>query len=265
MNEIVSFVLPVLHRNETSGQRDLAVCRRPPSGAGLGRPGVVWLGGFMSDMQSGKALAIDAWAARTGRGFTRFDYSGHGDSGGAFVDGTIGQWLDDALSVLRAATEGPQILVGSSMGAWITLLAARALAAAGEAERLAGMVLIAPAVDFTETLMWERFSPEIRQQIEREGVWHRPSDYSDTPYPITRALIEDGRRHCLFGSNLRTYCPVHILQGMRDPDVPWQHAMTLVEHLPSDPVSITLVRDGDHRLSRDEDLVRLIAAIEQIA
>ena len=249
---------------QSSGRR-IAVELRPAAEPGRTRPGVVWLGGFKSDMTSGKAMALDRWAEQCGRAMLRFDYSGHGKSGGRFEDGTIGSWTEDALAAIRQCSTGPQILVGSSMGAWIALLAARALAKAGETDRLAGMVLIAPAVDFTEKLMWERFSPEIRRSIEAEGVWSRPSAYSEDPYPISRALIEDGRRHCLLGSTIQAHCPVHILQGMQDPDVPWTHAMALVEHLAVDPVSITLVKDGDHRLSRDEDLVRLIAAVEAIA
>ena len=238
---------------------------RAPAEGGERRPGLVWLGGFRSDMTSGKAMALDRWAAQCGRAMLRFDYSGHGRSSGRFEHGTIGQWTTDALAAVRQCSTGPQILVGSSMGAWVALLTARALAQAGETERLAGMVLIAPAVDFTETLMWDRLSPEARRSIEQDGVWFRPSDYSPEPQPITRALIEDGRRHCLLGSTIQAHCPVHILQGMQDPDVPWTHAITLVEHLAVDPVSITLVKDGDHRLSRDEDLVRLIAAVEAIA
>ena len=229
------------------------------------RPGIVWLGGFMSDMTSSKAVALDAWAISQGRGMLRFDYSGHGASEGRFEDGTIGRWTEDALGAMRQATVGPQVLVGSSMGAWIALLVARALGAAAETERLAGMVLIAPAVDFTESLIWARLSPDIRRTIETEGVWHRPSAHSASPYPITRALIEDGRRHCLLGTMIRTHCPVHVLQGMRDEDVPWQHAMTLVEHIASDPVSITLVKDGEHRLSRQEDIGRLLGAVDAIA
>ncbi len=245
--------------------RRIAAEVRPATEHGRTRPGVVWLGGFKSDMTSSKAGALDGWAGQCGRAMLRFDYSGHGKSSGRFEDGTIGSWTEDALAAIRHCSTGPQILVGSSMGAWIALLVARALAQAGEADRLAGMVLIAPAVDFTETLMWAQFPPEIRRGIEQNGVWFRPSEYSDDPYPITRALIEDGRRHCLLGSTIRSHCPVHILQGMRDPDVPWTHAMAVVEHLAADPVSITLVKDGDHRLSRDEDLVRLIAAVEAIA
>lgn len=219
----------------------------------------------MSTMQSGKAAALDAWAAETGRGFVRFDYSGHGTSEGAFVDGTIGRWLHDALVVVRGATSGPLILVGSSMGGWIALLAARALAAAGEVHRLAGLVLIAPAVDFTEALIWDRLPPDVRDEITRTGVWRRASPYSDEPYPITRSLIEEGRRHLLFGTPVEAHCPVHILQGMRDEDVPWAHAMTLVEHLAHDPVSLTLIKDGDHRLSRPQDLAQLVAAVEGVA
>ena len=264
MNEIVPIVLSVSTTQRGDASRAIAVRQRLATGAGLERPGVLWLGGFMSDMRSGKALALDAWAARNGRAFTRFDYSGHGESGGRFADGTISQWLDDALAVLRA-TAGPLILVGSSMGGWLALLLARALHEAGETERLAGAVLIAPAVDFTERLMWDQFSPDIRATIEEDGLWLRPSPYGDTPYPITRALIVDGRRHLLLDTAIRTHCPVHILQGMHDEDVPWRHAMLLVEHLAEDPVSLTLVRDGDHRLSREEDIAKLIGAVEQIA
>ena len=242
------------------GPRRLAFAARPAT-SGVATPGIVWLGGFMSNMASSKAAALDAWAEREGRAALRFDYSGHGHSDGRFEDGTIGLWLDDSLAMIRALTQGPQILVGSSMGAWIALLAARALAASGEAARVAGLVLIAPAVDFTEALMWARFPAEVKRGIEETGRWLRPSAYGD-PYPITRNLIEEGRRHLLLGGTVRSYGPVHILQGMQDPDVPWRHAIDLVEHLASDPVAITLVKDGDHRLSRDEDLARLISAVE---
>ena len=215
----------------------------------------------MSDMTSTKAVALDRWCGEQGRGMLRFDYSGHGRSEGRFEEGTISAWARDALTVVRALTSGPQILVGSSMGAWIALLTARALARAGEESRLGGMVLVAPAVDFTERLMWDQFLPDVRRAIDRDGVWHRPSPYGDTPYPITRALIEDGRAQCLLGATVRAHCPVHILQGMQDPDVPWSHAMLLVEHLHADPVSITLIKDGDHRLSRDQDIAALISAV----
>jgi pimeloyl-ACP methyl ester carboxylesterase len=239
--------------------RRIAVILRPGKG-----PPVVWLGGFRSDMRSTKAEALDAWAAEKGRAFVRFDYSGHGESTGKFEESTVSRWLEDTLAVIDSCTAEAPILVGSSMGGWIALLAARELLRQPPHRAPAGLVLIAPAVDFTERLMWEEFSDEVRRRIETEGVFLRPSLYSDEPYPITRGLIEDGRRHLLLGATIRTGCPVHILQGMQDPDVPWRHALELVEHLPGDSVSMTLVKDGDHRLSRPEDLERLVAAVEAI-
>ena len=226
-------------------------------------PGLVWLGGFKSDMQGTKAAALDNWAGENGRACVRFDYSGHGESGGAFVDGTIGRWLEDSAAVFDRFAKGPQVLIGSSMGGWLALLLARELKGRKLAGSIAGLVLIAPAVDFTEELMWNKFSPEVKRQIETEGSWQRPSQYSESAYPITRGLIEDGRKHLLLGGTIQAHCPVHILQGMQDPDVPWTHAITLVEHLAVDPVSITLVKDGDHRLSRPEDIERLIAAVAE--
>ncbi len=232
--------------------------------AGKG-PGVVWLGGFKSDMMSTKASRLDQWAAGAGRAFLRFDYSGHGESDGAFEDGTIGRWLEESVAVIRAATAGPQILVGSSMGGWIALLVARELARLGEAGRLAGMVLIAPAVDFTQTLMWERMSADVQREIIETGRWMRPTEYAPEPYAITRALIEEGREHLLLDGLIRAHCPVHILQGLNDPDVPWRHAMELVHRLAYDPVSVSMVRDGDHRLSREEDIALLLRSVETIA
>jgi pimeloyl-ACP methyl ester carboxylesterase len=228
----------------------------------VGQAGLVWLCGFKSDMGSTKAAALDEYCAKAGRALLRFDYSGHGASGGRFEDGTISRWLEETVAVIRAATSGPQILVGSSMGGYLALLAARALAQEGEAARLAGLALIAPAVDFTEALIWAKASKAARRAIMEKGAWARPSPYSTEPYPITKALIEDGRRHLLLGATIRTHCPVRVLQGMKDEDVPYRHAMTLVEHIAGDPVTLTLVRDGDHRLSRPEDLVLLISAIE---
>lgn len=250
---------------EEVSARRIAYLRRSAKSADAGRPGVVWLGGFKSDMRGTKAERLDRYAAESGRAFLRFDYSGHGGSQGRFENATIGQWLEECLAALRGLTQGPQAFVGSSMGGWLALLAARALHATGEAERLKGLVLIAPAVDFTESLIWARMSAEAHKEIADKGLWLRHSAYSEEPYPITRALIEEGRRHLLLGDTIRTYCPVHILQGMRDEDVPWRHAVTLVEHLAGDPVSLTLIKDGDHRLSREEDLKRLIAAVEEIA
>jgi len=227
-------------------------------------PGLFWLGGFNSDMQGTKALALDEWAAGHGRACVRFDYSGHGESGGAFIDGTIGRWLEESVAVFDRFCRGPQVVIGSSMGGWMALLLAREIARrAASPASLAGLVLIAPAPDFTEQLMWNGFSPEIRNEIETTGVWLRPSQYGE-PYPITRALIEEGRNHLLLGSAIEVGCPVRILQGAQDPDVPWQHAFALTHRLPSDDVVLTMIQDGDHRLSRPQDIARIIAAVAEI-
>jgi pimeloyl-ACP methyl ester carboxylesterase len=240
--------------------RRIAVCAR--SGAA---PGLFWLGGFNSDMKGTKALALDAWAAEHGRACVRFDYSGHGESGGKFIDGTIGRWLEESLAVFEQSCRGPQVVIGSSMGGWMALLLAREVAKRAKDASLAGLVLIAPAPDFTQELMWKGFSPEIRREIEEKGVWMRPSQYGDgSPYPITRALIEEGRNHLLLGSSIEVGCPVRILQGAKDPDVPWQHAFALVHRLPADDVVLTMIQDGDHRLSRPQDIARLLAAVAEI-
>jgi pimeloyl-ACP methyl ester carboxylesterase len=229
------------------------------------QPGLFWLGGFNSDMKGTKALALDAWAADHGRGCVRFDYSGHGESGGAFADGTIGRWLEESVAVFAQFCRGPTVVIGSSMGGWMALLLAREVARRSTEASLAGLVLIAPAPDFTEELMWKGFSPEIRREIETKGVWLRPSDYGDgTPYPITRALIEDGRNHLLLGSSIDVGCPVRILQGAQDPDVPWKHAFTLAQRLPAEDVVLTVIQDGDHRLSRPQDIARIMAAVAEM-
>jgi pimeloyl-ACP methyl ester carboxylesterase len=217
-------------------------------------------------MAGTKALALDAWAAEHGRACVRFDYSGHGESGGNFADGTIGRWLAESVAVFQQFCRGPQIVVGSSMGGWMALLLARELAKHGVGGApLVGLVLIAPAPDFTEELMWKGFSPEIRAEIETKGVWLRPSPYGDgTPYPITRALIEEGRNHLLLGNSIEVGCPVRILQGAQDPDVPWKHALALAHRLPADDVVLTMIQDGDHRLSRPQDIARIIAAVAEI-
>ena len=240
--------------------RRIAVCAR----AG-GSPGLFWLGGFKSDMQGTKAIALDAWAAEQNRACTRFDYSGHGESGGSFVDGTIGRWLEESVAVFEQFCNGPQVVIGSSMGGWMALLLARELARReGSRASLAGLVLIAPAPDFTEELMWKGFSPQIRQEIETSGVWLRPSEYGE-PYPITRTLIEEGRNHLLLGSAIEVGCPIRILQGAQDPDVPWRHAFALAHRLPVDDVVLTVIQDGDHRLSRPQDIARMLAAVAEIA
>ena len=211
---------------EDDGRRRIAVRARAGSG-----PGLFWLGGFNSDMRGTKALALDAWAAERGRACVRFDYSGHGESGG-----------------------------------WMALLLARAIAKREAARAaVAGLVLIAPAPDFTEQLMWNAFSDEVREEIRTKGVWMRPSEYDDgTPYPITRALIEEGRNHLLLGSAIEVGCPVRILQGAQDPDVPWQHAFALAHRLPAEDVVLTMIQDGDHRLSRPQDIARIMAAVAEI-
>lgn len=248
---------------EGEGRRRIAV--RARAGSTSGAPGLIWLGGFKSDMAGTKALALDEWAASHGRACVRFDYSGHGESGGAFIDGTIGRWLQESVAVFERFCRGPQVVIGSSMGGWMALLLARAVARRAFDASLAGLVLIAPAPDFTEQLMWNGFSDEIRQEITTKGVWMRPSDYGDgTPYPITRALIEEGRNHLLLGSAIDVGCPVRILQGAQDPDVPWQHAFALAHRLPAEDVVMTMIQDGDHRLSRPQDIARILAAVAEI-
>jgi pimeloyl-ACP methyl ester carboxylesterase len=252
--------LKFLHIGDGAERRGIAV--RARAGA---PPGLFWLGGYKSDMKGTKAVALDEWARHAGRGCVRFDYSGHGESEGAFTDGTIGRWLADSLAVFDGYGRGPQILIGSSMGGWLALLLARELKRRGRngPASVAGMVLIAPAVDFTEELMWKRFTPDIKRELADTGVWARPSQYAPEPYLVTRQLIEEGRDHLLLGGMIETGCPVRILQGVEDPDVPWRHAVELTSRLASDDVVLTLVKDGDHRLSRPEDIERLIQAVKE--
>jgi len=241
-------------------KRKIAVRRRPGTG-----PGLFWLGGFNSDMQGTKALALDAWAGERGRAAVRFDYSGHGESGGNFSDGTIGRWLEESVAVFERFCEGPQVVIGSSMGGWMALLLAREIRKRPGRASLAGLVLIAPAPDFTEELMWKYFPAKVRKEIETRGVWLRPSEYGDgSPYPITRNLIEEGRNHLLLGSAIDVGCPVRILQGGQDPDVPWQHAFALTHRLPADDVVLTMIQDGNHRLSRPQDIARILAAVAEM-
>jgi len=223
-----------------------------------GRVGVTWLGGFKSDMTGTKATALADWATATGHQYTRFDYFAHGQSSGRFTDGTITKWRDDALAVLDELCEGPQVLVGSSMGAWIALLAALA-----RPEQVKALVLIAPAPDFTEALMWEGFDETIRATLRTEGVYSQPSDY-DEPYEISYGLIEDGRQHLLLGDTIPLTLPVQILQGMADEDVPWRHAMLLAETLASEDVTVSLTKSGDHRLSEADDIERLTKTLDKV-
>ena len=237
----------------------------PPDGARLAwrkvdgeGPAVVWLGGFRSDMAGTKAQALADWASSSGRAFVRFDYFGHGESGGDFRDGTITRWRADALAVLEALAPGPVVLVGSSMGGWIASLVAMAAP-----ERVRALVLVAPAPDFTEKLIAPEMSPEARAELAETGVWLRPSEYGD-PYPITRELLEDGARWSILDNTIPIEAPVRILQGGADPDVPWRHALSLAHAIKGQDVIFTLVKDGDHRLSRPQDIGRLVAAVEEL-
>lgn len=247
---ITSYMLTV---GDGPDSRAIAVAQR----AGKA-PGVFWLNGFRSVMSGAKALSLDALGAEKGHAVTRFDYSGHGLSGGDFNQGTISRWLDEAEAVF-ALTQGPQVVCGSSMGGWIALLLARRLLAKGVT--LQGLVLVAPAVDAMTTLVPARMSDAQRQELAVQGYYERVSAYGDGLYRYTRALIEDGANHALFGSVIETGCPVHILQGGLDPDVPPAHAQKLLTHILHDPVTFTLIPDGDHRLSRDSDLERLRDAV----
>jgi len=237
--------------------RRIAVRRR----AGQGTP-ILWVGGFRSDMMSTKALALDALAARLGHPMIRFDYAAHGESPGRFEELTLSDWLLDTLTIIETLGDTPPVIVGSSMGGWITLLAMRERHRSGKAPPKA-LVLIAPAVDFTEELMWKAFPDSVKQKILEEGVYHQPSAYGD-PYPITKKFIEDGRNHLMFGAPIHPHAPVHILQGMKDPDVPVAHMQRLLDHMPEADVSVTYVKDGDHRLSRPEDLALLERVVERL-
>jgi pimeloyl-ACP methyl ester carboxylesterase len=232
-------------------------------GAGTGAPlGLVWLSGFLSDMASTKALAVAAWADGRGLPMLRFDYSGHGLSEGDLLKASIGDWLGEAAAMLELllAKTSRAVLIGSSMGGWIALLLARKLAREKALAKLAGLVLIAPAWDMTERLMWDQMTEETKAALARDGVIYEPSLYGD-PYPITKRLIDEGRGHLIGEGALALDLPVRILQGMRDPDVPWRHALDLVERIGSDDVELTLIKDGDHRLSREQDLRRLEATV----
>ncbi len=231
--------------------------------AGQVPPGIVWLGGYRSDMLGTKAVVLDEWAEKTGHSALRLDYSGHGESGGDFNQGTISRWLNESLTILDKYAEGPQILVGSSMGGWIALRMAQELKKAGKSP--AGIVLIAPAPDFTAELVEPSLTEAQKNDLMEQGYFEEPSEYSPNPYIYTRALIEDGRNNLVLKGIIETGCPVHILQGMQDEAVPYQHALKLVEHLPVDDVTLTLVRDGDHRLSRPQDLELLIRTVSALA
>jgi pimeloyl-ACP methyl ester carboxylesterase len=230
------------------------------------RPGVMWLPGFKSEMTSTKASALAEWARLLGVSCTRFDYSGHGQSGGKLEDGKIGRWLEEAQAVFLALTTGPQVLVGSSLGGYIALLLLRALLRQRQedAGRVHALVLIAPAWDMPARLMWARFPESIRKEITESGIYLRPSRYGDGSYPITRGLIEEGRQHLIGAEAFNPGRPVHILHGLQDPDVPWEHTLDLVAHLSGDWTRVHAVSDGDHRLSRPEDLALLLSTLDRL-
>lgn len=245
---------------EAEAARAIAILARPATTPDLAT--LVWLGGYRSDMTGTKAIEMDALAASLGAGAVRFDYSGHGASGGKFADGTISRWLEEALAVIAHAKPHRVILVGSSMGGWIALRLVQELAKQAQSPTVDGMVLIAPAPDFTSALIEPHLTDAQRKDLVEKGYFEEPSEYSSEPNIFTKTLIDDGRANSVLHGIIETGCPVHILQGMADPDVPYRHALTLMEHLPADDVVLTLVRDGDHRLSRPEDITRMRNAIE---
>ena len=236
----------------------IAFVRSPAKAPDL--PGVVFCGGFRSNMSGGKAEYLEAECIRRGQGFLRFDYTGHGRSDGRFEDGTIGSWLGDTLAVLDRLTDGPQVLVGSSMGGWIA-----ALAALARPERIASLIGIAVAPDFTEELVWDRLSDGQREQLTREGLLLRPSDYDEAPDPITLRLVEEGRAHLLLNGPVAIDAPVRLIHGMADADVPWQQSLRLAERIVGPDVRLTLIKDGVHRLSRPQDLELLAKELERLS
>ena len=248
-----------------AAERRIATLHEP--GRAGSEPGLVWLPGFKSEMTSIKASALAGFAEAQGLALTRFDYSGHGRSGGDFDHGTIGRWLEEARLVFERATSGPQILVGSSMGGYLALLLLRALQRdqPDEARRIKALVLIAPAWDMTERLMWNRFPESVRREIRETGAHLRPSHYGDGPYRITWRLIEEGRNHLIGAAPFDPGRPVHILHGLQDPDVPWEHTLDLEAHLTGDWVRVSAVPEGDHRLSTPADIELLCSIIASLA
>jgi pimeloyl-ACP methyl ester carboxylesterase len=243
---------------DLSGRR-LAYRKRVATDRTRDCAGIVFLPGFRSDMSGTKATFLDEFCAARGLGYVRFDYSGHGESGGRFEGGTIGAWVEDAVTIIDLASEGPLLLVGSSMGGWIMLLAALA-----RPKRIMGLVGLAPAPDFTEALIWNALSDDQRNRLLETGRLQMPSDYSEEPTVITRALIEEGRRHLLLSAPIGIRCPVRLLHGMADPDVPYRLSLELAERIVSNDVRVTLVKNGDHRLSRADDLTLLGRTIEEL-
>ena len=220
--------------------------------------GIIWCGGLKSDMDGSKASFVHEWAMSNGSNFIRFDYFGHGTSTGKFSDGNISRWTEDTIAIIDEQTTGEQILVGSSMGGWCALLAGLA-----RPERIKALVLIAPAPDFTEKLMWASFDDEIRRQIMKEGIYLQPSEY-DEPYEISKTLIMDGRNNLLLDAPINLDIPVRILHGQQDTSVPWQQSLQLADKLKTHDVVTTFIKDGDHSLSRPQDLDRIVQAIIEV-
>jgi pimeloyl-ACP methyl ester carboxylesterase len=247
---------------QAEAARDITLITR--LGTDTERPALVWLGGYRSDMSGTKAIEMDALAGEQGLAAIRFDYSGHGVSGGDFAKGTISRWTEEALAVIASVGVKKVVLVGSSMGGWIALRVIQEARRLNLAFSVEGLVLIAPAPDFTSELIEPSLTAAERQSLSERGYFEEPSDYSPEPNIFTRDLMEDGERNRVLTGLIETGCPVHILQGMKDPDVPYQHALKLMEFLPLDDVVLTLIRDGDHRLSRPEDIARMKSAILSI-
>lgn len=253
----------------------LAYCATPAQASDtltptIRAPGVVFLGGFMSDMNGQKAAVLETWARETGRAFLRLDYSGHGASGGAFRDGTIGRWRDDALTVIRHAgqtvpgLDDKLLLVGSSMGGWIATLVAKAMNADAGTQNIAGLVTIAAAADFTEDLLPVRLGPQALAQIAETGFYEAPSEYADEPYVITGDLLAEGHDHLVLKTPLALNIPVRLIHGSADPDVPWTQSQKLMNALTSDDVELILIKDGDHRLSEPDDLARMVGVVARL-
>lgn len=245
---------------ELSAERRLAYHRLAPSGEGEGRPGVVFLGGFVSDMTGTKAVWLEEWARARGRGYLRFDYRGHGASSAAFVEGAIGDWADDAAEMLEHRTQGPQVLVGSSMGGWIALLLARRMP-----ERIAGLVGIAAAPDFLEDSIWEGLTIEQKMELTREGAVRIPSDYDDEGYVVTRRMVEEARHHLVLREALRCPFPVRLLHGTADTDVGPAVGVRLLGHIDCPDARLTLVKGADHRFSGEPELALIGASIEDVS
>ena len=245
---------------------DIAFRRNGTKDRKNGPTGLFWLGGFMSDMEGSKAQVLADLAQSQQRPNLRFDYSGHGQSGGEFRDGTISKWLEESIAVFESQTVGPRIIIGSSMGGWLALLLYRHFQEHNPeiAKRIKGIILIAPAADMTQKLMWDKYDASVRKEISENGFYAEPSQYGDQPYIITKDLIEDGKQHCLLEAGVETNCPVRILQGEQDPDVSWQHGLAVYHALKGKDIIFNLIKSGDHRLSTPRDLETLRQTCQQL-